>query len=80
MFLFQLSLALFYPRWRGKGGAHCDISLSLVKAFLLKIFKMLSCPPPLGFMVSLLSVLLGYLLFIRILGSVTGWYSKLTKS
>jgi ABC-type Mn2+/Zn2+ transport system permease subunit len=33
-----------------------------------------------GFMVSLVSALLGYLIFMRILSSLSAWYSKLTKS
>jgi hypothetical protein len=33
-----------------------------------------------GFLVSLGSVLVGYLLFVRVLRAVSCWYSKLAKS
>ncbi len=36
--------------------------------------------PGLGFAVSLASVLIGYLLFVRVLGSLSAWYTRLAKS
>ncbi len=59
-----------------------DLQSGFTESLLVSISLMPIIPAPcgLGFVVSLASVLIGYLLFVRVLGSLSAWYTRLAKS